>query len=359
MFVTETCRTGGNLYSGGNANVRSKSDKMSSAQNTRGKSAIPPLVCLLAYDGLCTFEFGIGVEVFGLPRPEFKDWYQFCVVASERGALRATGGITIKADKDISVLKKADLILIPGWKSPDAPVDKKLLKAIRSAHARGSTIASICSGVFVLAEAGLLDGKRATTHWRYAEQLKARYPKINVDPEVIFVDEGQVMTSAGSAAGLDLCLHIVRRDFGAERANAVARRLVLPAHRDGGQLQFVPRPVPKLRGGRISPMLDIVRQHLSEEWPVQKMAQVAGLSERTLARKMIESTGKSPLVWLKNERVASASGLLETTTAVLDDIAMACGFGSMETFRRCFRELTGTTPSAYKRSFGPLVDEPS
>src|SRR5437762_8455080 len=201
-------------------------------------------VAALAYDGLGTFELGIVVEVFGLPRPEMGPrWYRFQVCALEPGPLRATGGLTVEAHADLSQLTRAGTIIIPGWNANRAP-PAALVAALRRAHHRGARLVSICSGVFVLAAAGLLDGRRATTHWRYVDALRLRYPQILVEPDVLYIDEGTILTSAGSAAGIDLCLHIVRRDFGAAVANEVARRLVVPPLREGGQAQFAVRPVP-------------------------------------------------------------------------------------------------------------------
>ncbi|MFZ2870855.1 DJ-1/PfpI family protein, partial [Zavarzinia sp.] len=189
-----------------------------------------PLVVALAYDGLCTFEFGLAVEVFGLPRPEMgPDWYRFAVASVDPGPLRATGGVRLLVDGGLEMLDQAGTIIVPGWRGADVPVPEALREALRRAAGRGARLLSICSGVFVLAAAGLLEGRRATTHWRYAARLAAAYPAIMVDADVLYVDEGQVLTSAGSAAGLDLCLHLVRRDFGAEAANRVARRLAVPA----------------------------------------------------------------------------------------------------------------------------------
>jgi AraC family transcriptional activator FtrA len=314
-----------------------------------------PLICLLAYDGLCTFEFGIGVEVFGLPRPEFERWYRFRTVAVEPGPLRAAGGVTVEADHDLALLKHASLILVPGWRGADAPVPDDLVAALRAAHANGARMASICSGTFVLAAAGLLDGRRATTHWRYLDQLRERFPDVVVEPDVLFVDEGDVLTSAGSAAGLDLCLHIVRRDFGTAHANAVARRLILPAQREGGQKQYVAAPVPRERGGRIAPLLDAMRAAMDEAWSLERMAREAGLSRRTMSRRFVEATGHTPLSWLTRARVARAAELLESGSGSLADIAAACGFGSQETFRREFHRLRGTTPSRHRRAFGQVA----
>jgi AraC family transcriptional regulator, transcriptional activator FtrA len=209
----------------------------------KGKK-LPHRVVALAYDGLCTFEFGIVVEMFGLPRPEFDHWYEFEVAAVDPGPIRATGGVILQTtSRGLSVLAKADTIIIPGWRGTDAPVPTDLVRALRGAFARGARLISICSGVFVLAATGLLDGRQATTHWRYASTLRERYPKITVDPDILYTGDGMIFTSAGSAAGLDLCMHIIRKDYGVHIANAVARRLVIPPHREGGQVQFISSPI--------------------------------------------------------------------------------------------------------------------
>ena len=310
-----------------------------------------PLVCAVAYDGLCTFEFGLVVEVFGLPRPELERYYRFRTVAAEPGPLRATGGVTVAPAHGLASLRRADLVVVPGWRGADAPVPAPLRRALVAAHARGARIASICSGAFVLAAAGLLDGRRATTHWRHAGALAAAHPSIEVDPDVLFVDGGDVATSAGSAAGLDLCLHLVRADFGADVANAVARRLVLPAAREGGQRQFVPRPVPRERGRGVAPLLDRVRASLDEPWPLERMAAEANVSVRTLSRRVREATGESAQGWLVATRVARAAELLEGGAAI-EDTVDACGFGSAETMRRHFRRLRGVPPSRHRAMFG-------
>ena len=204
----------------------------------------PHLVVAIAYDRLCTFEFGCVVELFALPRPELDvRWYEFAVCAAERGPLRAAGGITVTAPNSLKLLDRADTIIMPGWRDANEPPPPELLQRIRAARDRGARLCSICSGVFVLAAAGVLDGKRVTTHWRYAELLGQRYPSVRVEPNALYIDQGQVLTSAGSAAGLDMLLHLVRRDHGPKVANQVAQRLVIPPHRDGDQAQYVPRPV--------------------------------------------------------------------------------------------------------------------
>src|SRR5437660_7574360 len=221
-------------------------------------------VIALVYDGLCTFEFAIVVEIFGLPRPELPvDWYRFSVCSLEGAPVRATGGVRVTATSGLRALRGGETIVIPGWRDPDEIPPTALLNALRRAHDRGARLMSICSGVFVLAAAGLLDGKRATTHWMYADRLRPRYPDIRLEPDVLYVDEGSILTSAGSAAGIDLCLHVVRRDFGAEAANHVARRLVVPPHRDGGQAQFAVRPVPPDESNGLARVLQWAQSHLN------------------------------------------------------------------------------------------------
>ncbi|WP_327793708.1 transcriptional regulator FtrA [Harenicola maris] len=312
-----------------------------------------PLVCAIAYDGLCTFEFGIAVELFALPRPEFDNWYRFATVKAEPGPIRAVGGITLDAEDDLGLLQDASLIVVPGWRGADTPVPEDLCEALRAAYGRGARVASICSGVFVLAAAGLLNGKSATTHWRYTEKLAEKYPGITVDPDVLFVEGERVFTSAGSAAGLDLGLHIIRQDFGAQIAASVARRLVLPAQRDGGQRQFVPRPEPKARmGSGLAALQDHIRASIDEEWPIERMASIAATSGRTLARRFHEEAGTTPLNWLKLERVSRAAELLENSSIPLSDVWESCGFGSAETFRREFRKSMGVPPIRYRERLG-------
>lgn len=311
---------------------------------------------LVAYDGLCTFEFGCAVEVFGLARPEMgPDWYRCAVAGIEPGPLRATGGVQVIADGGLDLVARAGTVVVPGWRGIDAPVPEALCAALRTARERGARILSLCSGAFVLAAAGLLDGRRATTHWRYAQALTARHPSLHFMPDVLYVDEGDVLTAAGSAAGLDLCLHLVRRDFGPEIANAVARRLVLPAHRQGGQAQYVERPVPRERaaGSRLGPLLDRVRRGLDQDWPIGRLAAEAALSPRALHRRFREATGQSPGAWLLAERIGHAKSLLEGTRLPIPEIAAACGFGSAATLRHHFRMQLGTSPAAYRAAFPP------
>ena len=316
---------------------------------------LPPnrLVVALAYDGLCTFEFGVAVELFGLPRPEMgPDWYRFATAAIEPGPLRGLGGVQVTADGGLDLVEQAGTVIVPGWRGADAPVPQPLIDALQVAHRRGARVMSICSGVFVLAAAGLLAGRRATTHWRYVDRLRVLHPDIDVQPDVLYVDAGDVLTSAGSAAGLDLGLHLIRRDFGPEAANTVARRLVVPPHRDGGQAQFIQRPVPVAHeSARLGPVLERMRGDLAGEHTVKALADAAGMSPRTFLRRFEAATGTTPARWLLAERLARVRDLLETSPAGVEQIAQSVGFGAAA-LRHHFRKSFATTPQAYRARFG-------
>jgi AraC family transcriptional activator FtrA len=312
------------------------------------------LVVALAYDGLCTFEFGIATEIFALPRPEMgEDWYRFAVAGVDEGEMRAAGGLSFSVDGGLDLLAEAGTIIVPGWRSIDAPVPEALIAALQAAHRRGARLLSFCSGAFVLAAAGLLTGRRATTHWRYAEALATRHPDVGVSPDVLYVDAGDILTSAGTAAGLDLCLHLIRRDFGAEAANMVARRLVVPAHRDGGQAQFIKQAVPRPHeGARLSPLIDHMRDNLGADHSVAALARRAGMSSRTFLRRFMAATGMTPARWLLAQRLAKALELLEHEAAPIDEVAALSGFGTTATLRHHFRAQLSTTPAAYREAFG-------
>jgi len=254
-----------------------------------------PLVVALLYDGLCTFEFGIAAEVFGLERPEMgPDWYRFASATIEPGPLRAHGGFTIMPDGGLELLDRADMVIVPGWKGKDAVVPSCLVEKLRAVHARGGRLASICSGAFVLAATSLLDGRKVTTHWRYADALRLRCPAILVDESSLYHGENNIFTSAGSAAGIDLMIELVRQDYGPDAANSVARRIVMPAHRNGGQAQFLERPVRTRPDSEIAPLLDHVRVNLHANWSTATMAQKASMSRRTFERRFAEATGQGP-----------------------------------------------------------------
>lgn len=320
----------------------------------------PPQVVVLAYDGLCTFEFGVAVEVFGLPRPEMgDDWYRFAVAAVDEGELRATGGIRILADGDLRLLEHADLIVVPGWRGMDSSVPEAMCDALRQASARGCQVMSICSGVFVLAASGLLDGRRATTHWRYIETLKTRFPAIEVVEDVLYQDEGDILTSAGSAAGIDLCLHVVRRDYGMEAANRVARRLVIPPHRDGSQTQQLSRPVAQLRESqRFGQLFDFLHQHLAQPHSVDSLSRRVGMSQRTFLRRFQDATGTTPTRWLLNERLLRAKDYLENSRLSIDSIAEQTGFGQAATLRHHFRQHFALSPAQYRKQFALSSERP-
>ena len=310
------------------------------------------LVAALAYDRLCTFEFGCVVEIFALKRPELGvGWYRFAACAAERGPIRTRGGLIAQVPHSLAMLDRADTILIPGWRDPDEPPPSALLRKIRNAHARGARLASICSGVFVLAAAGVLDGKDATTHWRYAEKLASRYPALRVRSNALYVEHDNVITAAGSAAGLDMMLHLVRADHGARVANLVARRLVIPPHRQGDQAQFIARPLLPDHNGRLTSLLDWVRGNLRRRHTLGSLAARAAMSKRTLQRQFVDATGLSPQIWLTRERVAAAKDLLESRGATLARIADLCGFGTEQSLRKHFRRQVGTTLTAYRRQF--------
>jgi len=311
-----------------------------------------PLVVAVAYDRLCTFEFSCAVELFSLERPELQvNWYRFAVCAAEPGKLRAAGGITIEAPYTLRLLDKADVIIIPGWRDVDELPSPQLIKKIQNAYARGARFCTICSGVFVLAAAGILDGKSVTTHWRYADKLAKRYPSIKVDADALYVDAGQIITSAGSAAGLDMLLYLIRKDYGVKIANQVAQRLVIAPHREGGQAQYIPRPIAQDERGRLSQLLDWIRQHPAREHKLADLAQRAAMSERTLQRQFLALTGYSPYEWIIRERVAIAKELLESSDSSVSNILELTGFGSEETFRRQFKRVAATSPIAYRKQF--------
>jgi AraC family transcriptional activator FtrA len=307
-------------------------------------------VATLVYDGLCTFEYGIAVEMFGIARPELDDWYRFTSCAVDRGPMRAAGGLRVHADTGLEGLARAGTIIVPGWRGADALPPSALLEALRVAHRRGTRLLSFCSGVFVLAAAGLLDERAATTHWRYVDALAARYPRIRLQPDVLYVDEGEVMTSAGSAAAIDLSLHLIRRDYGPRIANQVARRAVVPTHRDGGQAQFIPAPLPE-QGEALGKLLEWMRRHLDQPLTIGDLAGRARMSERTLLRRFEAATGHSPKQWLVHERLARARELLEGSDLAVEQVADRCGFGSADTLRHHFRRALKLSPARYRERF--------
>ncbi|MCY0386272.1 transcriptional regulator FtrA [Robbsia sp. Bb-Pol-6] len=309
-------------------------------------------VVALVYDGLCAFEFSCAAEIFGLPRPELgPDWYRFASCSLDGRCISGQYGMSMEVDGGLDLLDRAGTIVIPGWRASDCPVPPALVATLRAAHARGARLLSICSGSFVLAATGLLDGRQATTHWCYAEALQRAYPRIRVDPDVLYVDEGQILTSAGSAAGLDLYLHMVRRDYGAAIANHVARRLVIAPHRSGGQAQFIDAPVAPRQKGSLSPLLETMRARLDAPFRIAELAALAAMSERTFMRRFRAATGVTPADWVCRARVDRARELLESTALPVDLIASHTGLGTGTTMRHHFRRIVGVSPAEYRKRF--------
>jgi transcriptional regulator GlxA family with amidase domain len=304
-------------------------------------------VAVLALPDVVAFDLSTPAQIFGNEPGR----YAFSACGARPGRVPTTTGFALHVERGLEAVAEADTVLVPGLRPTQWPPPPAVLDALRAAHVRGARVASICTGAFVLAQAGLLDGRRATTHWAHAEQLAARYPAVTVDPGVLYVDEGDVLTSAGVAAGIDLCLHLVRRDHGAEVANAAARRIVVAPHRDGGQAQFVEAPLPATGARGLAPRRAWAAQRLREPLTVAAMAGHAGCSERTFARRFHAETGTTPLQWLLGQRVLHARRLLEATDLAVEDVAGEAGFGTAASLRSHFRRATATTPLAYRRSF--------
>jgi AraC family transcriptional activator FtrA len=306
-------------------------------------------VAVIAYDRAPGFELSIPGEVLG--NDVLADRYAVRLVAGERGVLRTSAGWRMAPDAGLSTLAAVDTVIVAGWRNELDPPPPPLLSALRAAHARGARIVSLCIGAFVLAAAGLLDGRRATTHWRYADTLARRHPEIIVDPSVLYIDDGDLLTSAGTAAGIDLCLHLVRRDHGATLANAVARRLVVAPHRDGGQAQYVEEPVGTDADGPLGALLAWMDAHVAEPMTVDTLAHRVHLSRRQFVRRFTATTGTSPHAWLLQRRVLEARRLLESTNLPVEDIATRSGFGSTEALRLHFRRQVSTSPRGYRNAF--------
>ncbi len=306
-------------------------------------------VAVAATDGMLHFELAMACEVFvrdpsGLADP----WYDLVVCG--RGPVRI-GRFLMEPDDGLDRLARADTVIVPAVADVDADLPPDLLDAVRAAHRAGARMVSLCTGAFVLAAAGVLDGLRATTHWAHTEALAARYPRVAVDPDVLYVDNGDVLASAGKAAAIDLCLHLIRRDHGSTVANAVARRLVVPPHRAGGQAQFVTTPVPARDDHPLADLFPWAMQRLDRPLTVEDLARQANMSSRNLARHFKSATGTTPLHWLSTQRIRRAQELLENTDDSIDAIAEAAGMGTATTLRRHFHRTVGVPPDAYRRTF--------
>ncbi|MBQ0980691.1 helix-turn-helix domain-containing protein [Micromonospora sp. M61] len=306
-------------------------------------------VAIAATDGMLHFEVGMACEVFARdPTGQADPWYE--VVVCGPGPVRV-GRFQMEPDDGLDRLARADTVIIPAVEDVDVDVPPDLLDAVRAAHAAGARMVSLCTGAFVLAAAGVLDGLRATTHWAHTEALAARYPRVRVDPDVLYVDNGTVLASAGKAAAIDLCLHLIRRDHGSTVANAVARRLVVPPHRAGGQAQYVTTPVPARDDHPLAALFPWVLQRLDRPLTVEDLARQANMSSRNLARHFRAVTGTTPLLWLSTQRIRRAQELLENTDDSIDVIAEAAGLGTATTLRRHFHRTVGVPPDAYRRTF--------
>ena len=324
-------------------------------------------VAVVVVNGFLPFEFGTICEVFGVDRADDRlPSYQLSVVAGEPPPVRAHNDFTIHPSCGLERLEEADLIALPAVDDDrlgiyagkpvegadrSRPFPEELLEALRRAVDRGTRVLSICTGAFILAEAGLLDGRRCTTHWRNAAELARRYPAAKVDPDVLYVDDDPVITSAGTAAGIDACLYLVRKEQGSRIANGIARRMVVPPHRDGGQAQYVDQPVASSCDGALRDLLEWLRAHLDQPLSVRQLAARANMSERTFARRFVQDTGTTPQRWLTGQRILLAQQLLEETDETVDVIADRAGFGNAATFRHHFRAWRATTPQGYRRTF--------
>ena len=313
-------------------------------------------VAAVLLDGVNPFELAVVCEVFGTDRSDDGlPVYDFAVASAEGPVLGTRAGFSLPVPPSPERIAGGDLIAVPAgacYETREFPPE--LLEALRRGVDRGARVLSVCSGVFVLAAAGLLDGRRCTVHWHHADELARAYPRLTVEPDVLYVDEDPVITSAGTAAGIDACLHIVRKEQGPEVANKIARRMVVPPHRDGGQAQYIERPLPTNSCDTVGEVLVWMERHLDQEVTVEQLAQRAHMSPRTFARRFQQETGTTPYRWILRQRVLQAQRLLEATDETVDAIAWRTGFGNAAALRHQFVQSVGTTPNAYRRTFrGP------
>jgi AraC family transcriptional activator FtrA len=314
----------------------------------------PHRVVVIVDENSNPFELGCATEIFGLRRPEIgRDLYDFTLCAPERRTLMRDGFFTLTGVADLDAADSADTLIVPNRPDTDVPRRPAVLDAVRRAHARGARLVGFCSGAFTLAEAGVLDGRRATAHWQWADSFRARFPSVRLESDVLFVDDGDILTAAGSAAALDLGLHVVRRDHGAEVANSVSRRLVFAAHRDGGQRQFVERPMPVRLDDSLGPLLAWAQERLDSPLAVAEFAARAAVSPATLHRRFRAQLGTTPLAWLTGERLSLACRLIEQGEPRFEVVARRCGLGTAANLRALMRRETGLGPLEYRRRFGP------
>ncbi|GIG56600.1 putative transcription regulator, AraC family protein [Longispora fulva] len=312
-------------------------------------------IAVVIMDGVAPFELGLLCEVFGIDRTDDGvPPFDFRVCGERAGEPLRTGvGMLVTPEYGLDALVHADLVAVPAHAIAD-DYPPAVLAALRAAADRGGTLVSVCSGVFVLGAAGLLDGRACTTHWRHAGELARRFPEARVDPDVLFVDDGTMVTSAGTASGIDACLHVVRRELGSGVANAIARRMVVAPQREGGQRQFVELAIPECTGDSLQPLLAWMLEHLDTEHSVADLAHRAMLSERTFARRFAAETGTTPGRWMALQRVLHARRLLEETQLSVEEVAHVCGFGTAALLRHHFNRIVGVAPKDYRRSFASV-----
>lgn len=316
----------------------------------------PPLVRIaaVAFNNISPFHLAVPCVVFGDPHPG-APVFDFRVCAGETGSLQTTAGFGLSLLHGLEALAWADVIIVPSWRDPDEAPPRALLQALRRAHARGARLVGLCLGAYVLAAAGLLEGRAATTHWSVADDFSRRFPGVSLDSAVLYVDDGDIITSAGTAAGLDCCLHLVRQAYGAAAASCIARRLVVAPHRPGGQAQFIEHPMPNtLRDSRLSGLLESLRSRLAETHTLESMAREAAMSRRNFTRYFRQMTGVSANRWLLNERLALSQRLLEGTRHPVAKVASLVGFGTTVNLRQQFRRAFGVSPSQWRQSFSSV-----
>ncbi|MFC5379533.1 helix-turn-helix domain-containing protein [Aquipuribacter nitratireducens] len=314
-------------------------------------------VVALVYDGVGSFGLGVVSEVFGYDRSaDGLPVYDFAVAAAEPGPVRTDTGLRIVVEHGLERVEQADLVCVLGWERGDADLPEALLQALRDTVARGGKIMSHCSGAFVVAASGLLDGRRVATHWMHADELARRYPQVSVDRDVLYVDDDPIYSSAGTAAGIDTCLYLLRQEHGAAVANDVARRMVVPPYREGGQAQYVTAAVPEVDDTScLRETLVWAQEHLEEDLSVDQMAARSLMSPRSFARHFRAATGSTPHAWLLGQRMSRAQQLLETTDLPVEEVARRSGLGAATTLRHHFSQRLGTSPQAYRRTFRGLA----
>ncbi len=321
----------------------------------RAKAASPKRVALVVYDGLAMFEFGVVGEVFGVDQGDDLSRTRYeLVVCAARTSITTDLGFRMHIPERLTALESVDTIIVPPCEQLDQ-LPAAVLSALRDAHARGTRLVALCTGAFVLAAAGLLDGRRATTHWSECDELRARHPAIEVDPSVLFIDEGDILTSAGSTASIDLCLHLVALDHGTEVANQLARRLVVAPLREGGQAQYIETPLPTHPDDLFAATIAWAQGHLDEPVSIEQLASRAAMSKRTFARRFTAAAGTTPYQWLLTQRLRRAQHLLEATDLPVELVAQQSGFSEATTLRKHFARHLHTNPTAYRRSFHPLA----